>query len=80
MNDASERLYLLKPVTYGYNKEIDVTQSLNYGLLAEEVAAVDRNLVARNKDGEVETVRYTAVNPMLLNEFLRAQGVRRGTT
>jgi trimeric autotransporter adhesin len=71
MNDASETLYLLKPVTYRYKREIDVTQSLDYGLVAEEVATVDPNLVARDKDGQVETVRYTAVNAMLLNEFLK---------
>jgi hypothetical protein len=71
MNDASETLYLLKPVSYRYKKEIDVTQSLDYGLVAEEVATVDPNLVARDKDGQTETVRYTAVNAMLLNEFLK---------
>ena len=71
MNDASETLYLLKPVTYRYKKEIDVTQSLDYGLVAEEVATVDPNLVARDKEGQIETVRYTAVNAMLLNEFLK---------
>ena len=71
MNDASETLYMLKPVTYRYKKEIDVTQSLDYGLVAEEVAAVDPNLVACNRDGQIETVRYTAVNAMLLNEFLK---------
>jgi hypothetical protein len=71
MNDASETLYLLKPVTYRYKKEIDVTQSLDYGQVAEEVASVDPNLVAYDKDGQIETVRYTAVNAMLLNEFLK---------
>jgi hypothetical protein len=71
MNDASETLYQLKPVTYRYKKEIDVTQSLDYGLVAEEVATIDPNLIACNKDGQVETVRYTAVNAMLLNEFLK---------
>ena len=74
MKDASETLYLLKPVTYRYKKEIDVTQSLDYGLVAEEVATVDPNLVACDKDGQIETVRYTAVNAMLLNEFLKAHG------
>ena len=73
MNDSSETLYRLKPVTYRYKKEIDVTQSLDYGLVAEEVAAVDPNLVACDKDGQIETVRYTAVNAMLLNEFLKAR-------
>jgi hypothetical protein len=71
MRDASETLYQLKPVTYRYKKEIDVTQGLDYGLVAEEVAAVDPNLVACNREGQVETVRYTAVNAMLLNEFLK---------
>ena len=71
MNDASETLYRLKPVTYCYKKEIDVTQSLNYSLVAEEVASIDPNLVACGKNGQVETVRYTAVNAMLLNEFLK---------
>ena len=66
-------MYRLKPVTYRYKKEIDATQSLDYGLVAEEVAAVDPNLVACNKDGQIETVRYTAVNAMLLNEFLKAR-------
>jgi Chaperone of endosialidase len=69
MNNASETLYQLKPVTYRYKKEIDVTQSLDYGLVAEDVATVDPNLVACNRDGQIETVRYTAVNAMLLNEF-----------
>jgi hypothetical protein len=49
MNDASETSYLLKPVTYRYKKEIDATQSLDYGLVAEEVASVDSNLVACDK-------------------------------
>ena len=71
MNDASETWYRLKPATYCYKKEIDVTQSLNYSLVAEEVASIDPNLIACGKDGQVETVRYTAVNAMLLNEFLK---------
>jgi hypothetical protein len=71
MKDASETLYRLKPVTYRYKKDIDITQGLDYGLVAEEVAAVDPNLVACNRDGQVETVRYSAVNAMLLNEFLK---------
>jgi hypothetical protein len=71
MNDASETLDRLKPVTYCYKKEIDVTQSLDYGLVAEEVASIDPNLVTYGKEGQLETVRYTAVNAMLLNEFLR---------
>jgi uncharacterized coiled-coil protein SlyX len=71
MDNASERLYRLKPVTYRYNKEIDRNQALDYGLIAEDVAKVDPNLAVRNKKGQIESVRYTAINAMLLNEFLK---------
>ncbi len=71
MNRASETLYRLKPVTYRYKKEIDATQSLDYGLVAEEVAEVDPNLAIRDAKGRIESVRYTAINAMLLNEFLK---------
>ena len=71
MDNASETLYRLKPVTYRYKKEIDQTQILDYGLIAEDVAEIDPNLTACNKDGEIESVRYTAINAMLLNEFLK---------
>ena len=71
MEDASETLYRLKPVTYRYKKEIDRNQALDYGLIAEEVAEVDPNLAIRNAKGEIETVRYNAINLMLLNEFLK---------
>ncbi len=71
MDSASETLYRLKPVTFRYKKEINARQSLEYGLVAEDVADVDPNLAIRNKDGEIESVRYTAVNAMLLNEFLK---------
>jgi len=71
MDDASETLYRLKPVTYRYKKEIDRNQALDYGLIAEEVAEVDPNLAIRNAKGEIETVRYNAINVMLLNEFLK---------
>jgi len=71
MQDASETLYHLKPVTYRYKKEIDRNQVLDYGLIAEEVAQVDPNLAIRNAKGEIETVRYSAINVMLLNEFLK---------
>ena len=72
MDDASEVLFALKPVTYRYKKEIDQTQSLDYGLIAEDVAQVDPNLAIRDGKGQVESVRYNAVNAMLLNEFLKA--------
>ena len=71
MNAASETLYRLKPVTFRYKKEINPRQTLEYGLVAEDVADVDADLAIRNKDGEIESVRYTAVNAMLLNEFLK---------
>jgi hypothetical protein len=71
MDSASETLYRLKPVTFRYKKEINARQSLEYGLVAEDVADVDPNLAIRNKDGEIESVRYTAINAMLLNEFLK---------
>jgi hypothetical protein len=71
MGSASETLYRLKPVTYRYKKEIDQTQSPAFGLIAEEVAEVNPDLVARNAQGEIESVHYEWVNAMLLNEFLK---------
>jgi hypothetical protein len=71
MDEASETLYRLKPVTYHYKKEIDRNQALDYGLIAEEVGEVDPNLALRNAKGEIESVRYNAINVMLLNEFLK---------
>ena len=71
MDNASETLYRLKPVTYHYKKEIDSTQSPAFGLIAEDVAEVNPNLVARNAQGQVESVHYEMVNAMLLNEFLK---------
>jgi uncharacterized coiled-coil protein SlyX len=71
MDNASEALYRLKPVSYRYKKEIDSTRSPAFGLIAEEVAEVNSNLVARNTAGQPETVHYEMVNAMLLNEFLK---------
>jgi uncharacterized coiled-coil protein SlyX len=71
MDSASEALYRLKPVTYRYKKEIDRTQSPAFGLIAEEVAEVNPDLVARNSQGQAEGVHYEMVNAMLLNEFLK---------
>jgi hypothetical protein len=70
MDKASEAVLALKPVTFRYKKEFDqgVPQ---FGLVAEEVAKVNPDLVARDAKGEVYTVRYEAVNAMLLNEFLK---------
>src|SRR4029077_14502054 len=71
MDKASEELYRLTPVTYRYKKEVDRTQSLAFGLVAEEVAAVNPGLVAHNAQGQPESVHYEMVNAMLLNEFLK---------
>jgi Chaperone of endosialidase len=72
MDKASEALYRLKPVTCRYKKEIDRTQSPAFGLIAEQVAEVNPDLVARNSQGQPESVHYEMVNRMLLNEFLKA--------
>jgi hypothetical protein len=71
IKQASEVLYRLKPVSFRYKKEIDRAHALSFGLIAEEVANVDPDLVTPDRDGKPETVRYEAVNAMLLNEFLK---------
>ncbi|PYK16045.1 MAG: hypothetical protein DME55_12820 [Verrucomicrobia bacterium] len=71
MHEASEAIYALKPVSFRYHKQYDVTQTLAFGLIAEEVAEVAPALVGRNQKGEPESVRYEQVNAMLLNEFLK---------
>ncbi len=68
---ASEILFALKPVTFRYKKEIDPAGTSQFGLVAEEVEKVNRDLVVRDKDGKPYTVRYDQVNAMLLNEFLK---------
>jgi hypothetical protein len=69
MDEASEGILALKPVTFHY--KIDKTATPQFGLIAEEVAEVNPDLVAHDKNGEIYTVRYEAVNAMLLNEFLK---------
>ena len=71
MERASEALFALKPVTFRYKKGIDPQGIPQFGLVAEEVEAVNPDLVVRDKEGKVNTVRYDAVNAMLLNEFLK---------
>src|SRR5437773_243683 len=71
MDKPSEPILGLKPVTFRYKKEIEPNGAIMFGLIAEEVEKVDPDLVTRNDKGEVETVRYDAVNAMLLNEFLK---------
>src|SRR5262249_6872447 len=69
MDKASEALLRLKPVTFHYKNGRQGTP--RFGLVAEEVAEVNPDLVVRNNHGEIYTVRYEAVNAMLLNEFLK---------
>jgi len=71
MNKASEAIYTLKPVSFRYHREYDQTQTIAFGLIAEEVAEVAPHLVGRNPDGQPESVRYEQINAMLLNEFLK---------
>jgi hypothetical protein len=71
MDKASEAILVLKPVTFHYKKEIDPKGIQQFGLVAEEVAKVNPDLVTRDAKDEIYTVRYEAVNAMLLNEFLK---------
>ncbi|HEY1893228.1 MAG TPA: tail fiber domain-containing protein [Chthoniobacterales bacterium] len=71
MDKASEAILALKPVTFHYKKELDPDGIQQFGLVAEDVAKVDPDLVVRDAEGKVYTVRYEAVNAMLLNEFLK---------
>ena len=71
MDKSSEALLKLKPVTFRYNEELDPDKIPQFGLIAEEVEKVNPDLVARDAKGEPYTVRYDAVNAMLLNEFLK---------
>jgi hypothetical protein len=69
MDASSESILALKPVTFHYKS--DKTNRPEFGLIAEDVAEVNPDLVVRDKDGEIYTVRYDAVNAMLLNEFVK---------
>jgi len=71
MNKASEAILALKPVTFHYKKDLDPDGVPQFGLVAEEVEKVNPALVARDAQGKIFTVRYEAVNAMLLNEFLK---------
>jgi hypothetical protein len=71
MDKASEAILALKPVTFHYKKEVDPDGIPQFGLVAEQVEKVNPDLVARDEEGKVYTVRYEAVNAMLLNEFLK---------
>jgi hypothetical protein len=69
IDKASEAILALKPVTFHYKS--DTTNTPQFGLIAEEVADVNPGLIVRDKNDEIYTVRYDAVNAMLLNEFLK---------
>ena len=71
MDKASEAILALKPVTFRYKQALDPHATPQFGLIAEEVEKVNPDLVVRDADGKVNTVRYDAVNAMLLNEFLK---------
>ena len=71
MDKASEAILALKPVTFRYKQEIDPDGIPQFGLVAEQVEKVNPDLVARDEQGKPYTVRYEAVNAMLLNEFLK---------
>jgi hypothetical protein len=71
MDKASEAILSLQPVTFRYKKELDPDGIPQFGLVAEEVEKVNSDLVARDEQGKPYTVRYEAVNAMLLNEFLK---------
>jgi hypothetical protein len=71
MDEASEAILALKPVTFHYKKDLDPDGVPQFGLVAEEVGKVNPDLVARDEQGKPYTVRYEAVNAMLLNEFLK---------
>jgi hypothetical protein len=69
MNTTSEAILALKPVTFHYKN--DKANTPQFGLIAEEVPEVNPDLIVRDKNGEIYSVRYDAVNAMLLNEFLK---------
>ena len=69
MDNASEAILALKPVSFRYNN--DSTDTPWFGLIAEDVAEINPDLIARDKEGKPFGVRYDQVNAMLLNEFLK---------
>jgi len=71
MEQASETILSLKPVTFRYKKEIDPAGTSQFGLVAEDVEKVNPDLIVRDKEGKPYSVRYDQVNAMLLNEFLK---------
>jgi len=76
MDKTSEAILALKPVTFRYKNQKGTTRQ--FGLVAEDVAEVNPDLIARDENGEIYTVRYDAVNAMLLNEFLKDHRTMQG--
>ncbi len=68
---ASEAIFVLKPVTFRYQKQIDSNGIPQFGLVVEDVEKVNPDLVVRDKEGKPYTLRYEQINAMLLNEFLK---------
>jgi hypothetical protein len=71
MDKASETLFALKPVTFRAKENMDPAHVKQYGLIAEDVATVDPDLVVYNSEGKPEALRRDSINAMLLNEFLK---------
>jgi uncharacterized coiled-coil protein SlyX len=71
MDSASEAILSLEPVTFRYKKDLDLKGIPQFGLIAEQVDKIDPDLVVRDGQGKPYSVRYEAVNAMLLNEFLK---------
>jgi len=71
MDKASETILALKPVTFRYKEDLDPDKIPQFGLIAEDVEKVNPDLVVRDEDGKLSTIRYEALNAMLLNEFLK---------
>jgi hypothetical protein len=71
MGKASETLFALKPVTFRAKNKLDGADVRHYGLIAEDVATVNPDLVVFNPEGKPETLHFDSINAMLLNEFLK---------
>src|SRR5262249_29572887 len=71
MDQASEALFALEPVTFRYKSAIDSSHTKQFGLVAEDVEKINPALVVRDKEGKSYSVRYDQVNAMLFNEFLK---------
>ena len=71
LEKGSEVIYGLRPVSFRYKPEIEPTRPLSFGLIAEHVEKISPDLVTRDSEGKPLSVRYDAVNAMLLNEFLK---------